>query len=252
MNNLERQMLRAMISTALVCPSITLHAAVIEGFVGQSSTQVAAGVSVKLLDANSGKVMNIDETNFFGKYKFKDVEPGHYLLQVEDIKRELLIKNPTEKKRLDIDLSAKGGVMDYSKSGAEAAPASKSDMPTSPATSGADNANLRQRLAGSWWGYSGSTERRISLCPDGSYGDFREAGYSGRQYDSGGYQTGAWGAASGRSGQGSWSIQGDEQRGIIHVRYNDGRASQLNYNRTKDGCLNINGNTLCRESPNCR
>ena len=252
MRYFENKITQAFVFTVFICLPIKLHAAVIEGFVGHSSTQVATGVSVKLLDAKSGKVIDIDESNFFGKYKFKDVEPGYYLLQVGDIKREVLIKNPTDNKRLDIDLSAKGGVMDYSKSSAEATPASKAEASTNTSPSGTDDTNLRQRFAGTWWGYSGSTERRIRLCPDGSYGDYKEAGYSGRQYDSGGYQTGAWGSARESSGQGSWRIQGDEQRGVIHVRYSDGRTSLLNYHRSKDGCLNINGNTLCRESPNCR
>lgn len=258
MSEPKHRLMQHIVSVALVALSSTTYAAVIEGFVGHSSTQVAAGVSVKLTDAKTGKVMDIEEANFFGKYKFKDVAPGHYLLQVGDIKREVLIKKPEEKKRLDIDLSAKGGVMDYSKSGAEPAspstPPAQGGVPTGKATTPArpTDANLQQQISGTWWGYSGSTERRIRLCPDGSYGDYTEGGYSGRHYDSGGTQTGAWGTASESSGQGRWTIQGDTQRGVIHVQYNDGNTRQLNYQRTSDGCLNINGNKLCRESAHCR
>ncbi len=235
---------------------LILPAAVVEGFVGQSATQVAPGMSVKLIDGNSGQVVDIDNTNFFGKYKFKGVAPGYYRLQVGDIQRELVIKGAKENKRLDIDLSAKGGAMDYSKAGREpAAPASapKGKGSVGGSAAGANNATLQQQIAGVWWGYAGSTERKIGLCPDGSYMDFRESGYSGRHYDSGGYQTGAWGAAGQSGGQGRWTIQGDTQSGVIHVQYNSGDTAQLRYNQIGNpGCLNIDGSKLCRESARCR
>ena len=241
-------------------------AAIIEGFVGHSATQIAPGMSVKLLDGNTGSVVDIDDTNFFGKYKFTKVVPGYYLLQVGETKRELMIKEANEKKRLDIDLSVKGGAMDYSKAGREPvapAPSSKGRT-TAPAKSqgqpkpkpqaqtapaGANNASLQQQIAGLWWGYSGSTERSIGLCPDGSYTDSAESSYSGDPYGTGG----TWGAASQRGGQGSWTIQGDTQSGVIHVRYQNGGTTQLNFNQIGDpGCLNVNGNTLCRKSASCR
>lgn len=121
-----------------------------------------------------------------------------------------------------------------------------------PPNPGGDNAALKRDIAGTWWGYSGSTERKIGLCPDGSYVDFTESGYSGRTYDSGGYQTGAWGTASQSGNRGRWTIQGDTQSGVIHVVTRQGGQFRLNYRQTGErGCLYFNGNQLCRTSGHC-
>jgi hypothetical protein len=85
----------------------------IEGFVGQSSTVPASGVTVKLMDS-TGRVLDMDDTNFFGKYRFNGVAPGYYIVQVNNIRREVLVKKGDKKKRLDIDLSSATGAMNYS------------------------------------------------------------------------------------------------------------------------------------------
>lgn len=228
------------------------NAAVIEGFVGVNTTQAAQGTTVKLLDAKTGKVIGTDKTNFFGKYKFEGVRPGHYQLKAGKVTRKLLVNGQNDKKRMDIDLSAKGGDMDYSKTGREAGAAGNSRKPAhgeGGGRAGKNNTSLQAQIAGVWWGYSGSTERKIGLCADGSYMDYTESGYSGRAQDVGG----AWGSASQRGGQGSWTIQGDTNSGVINVRYSNGNTTSLRYRQIGDpGCLDINGNTLCRKSANCR
>ncbi len=227
-------------------------AGVIEGFVGYSSTQVAQGVTVKLLEGESGRVVDIDETGFFGKYKFTDVAPGYYRIQVNDVVREVMLKGDG-KKRLDIDLSAKGGVMDYGKAGREELERELAGAASGGAASpGPNDETLAAQIAGVWWGYSGSTERRIGLCPGGVFRSFSESSYSGTGYDSLGNETLSWGAVGQGGGQGRWSIQGDTQSGVISVRYNDGGSDELRYRQTGEpGCLNINGNTLCRQSARC-
>ena len=121
-----------------------------------------------------------------------------------------------------------------------------------PSSGGVDSATLQAQIAGTWWGYSGSTERKIGLCPDGRYMDFTESGYSGHGYDSGGSETYAWGAASQGGNQGRWTIQGDYQQGNISVQTNNGGSFNLHYNQIGDpGCLNINGSRLCRSSARC-
>lgn len=232
---------------------LTSDAATIEGYVGHSSTQVAPGVSVKLINAANNQLVDIDNTGFFGNYEFTKVAPGHYLLQVGEFKRELMIKSDADEERIDIDLSAKSGIMDYSRAGSSPTPLGGAGNTASSGQPSANNAGLQQQIAGLWWGYAGSTERKIGLCPDGSYQDYTESGYSGGMYDSGGYQTGAWGSASQSGGQGRWTIQGDSNNGVISVQYNNGQSTSLRYNQIGDpGCLNINGNTLCRQSASCR
>jgi hypothetical protein len=255
---MKREMSVIGLFAAVQLTSTALLAAEISGFVGHSSMQAAPNMSVKLMKGESAQVVDIDETNFFGKYRFKNVAPGYYKLQVGELTRELMIKDTSEQKRLDIDLSAAGGAMDYARGWQEELlnqMAGKGSTPTTPSTEAAAGPNdleLAGQIAGVWWGYAGSTERRIGLCPGGGYRDYTESGYSGSSYDAYGSQNMAWGTASQRGGQGSWTIQGNSQSGVISVRYNSGKTTTLNYRQINDpGCLDINGNRLCRTSAKC-
>lgn len=119
---------------------------------------------------------------------------------------------------------------------------------THPAAPGAvESSELARQIAGKWWGYSGSTEKQIGLCPNGYYHDYSESSYSGNSYDSSGNQTSGWGTANQNSGSGTWSIQGDFQQGVIYVRYNSGNQVSIRYQQTgESGCLFFNGSKLCR------
>ncbi len=70
------------------------------------------------------------------------------------------------------------------------------------APKGPNDPQLQGEIAGKWWGYASSTERRIGLCADGTYMDYTEAGYSGSSSNQYGDQTMAWGSASQGGGQG--------------------------------------------------
>ncbi|HXH72825.1 MAG TPA: carboxypeptidase-like regulatory domain-containing protein, partial [Mariprofundaceae bacterium] len=228
------------------------------GYVGKDASTPAMFATVELVDRSSGKVVDEATTNFFGKYSFADVRPGKYIVRVGEIGRKISVKSGEV--RLDIDLSAPGGRMDYSQGGKQAAqpaeqPASRPSgkAPAPSAAAPANNRQLMQDIAGTWWGYSGSTERSIGLCPDGSYYDSAESSYSGRGFDAQGNETMAWGSAGRRGGQGSWTIQGDYNAGIISVQYGNGGTATLQYRQIGDpGCLSFNGNTLCRKSKSCQ
>ncbi|OKY76140.1 MAG: hypothetical protein BM485_02505 [Desulfobulbaceae bacterium DB1] len=222
----------------------------ITGFVGESPEVPAASEPVTLLDGNSERPITSDTTNFFGKYTFAGLPPGLYILQVRKIKWAVLLQDRSE--RLDIDLSAPEGAMNYGGHYAKKAFAEKTAAQGSGAKVGTtppagNDAKLAEQMAGIWWGYSGSTERKIALCPDGSYNDYRESGYSGSSADSLGNQTMAWGTASQGGGSGSWSIQGTTEQGTITVSYNNGKQKVIQYRQCGDrGCLLFDGNKLCR------
>jgi hypothetical protein len=130
--------------------------------------------------------------------------------------------------------------MDYSKSAA----ASASSQPAQPA--GPNDASLMQAMAAEYYSYSGSTERKVMLCPDGRYLNASESSYSGTSSDSLGNQTLGWGAANQKSGSGRWVIQGTQQQGTITLSANDGSQSQVRYQSTGErGCYTFNGNTFC-------
>lgn len=225
----------------------------IKGFVGNSPTQPAPNTTVELLDGNTGRVIDGVSTNFFGKYKFSGLSAGVYIIQVGTFQKKVYVKEKDV--RMDIDLSSSSGTMDYGghfikeqqKARASGAATSSKAGPDKP-----NNTELASQIAGTWWGYSGSTERKIGLCPGGSYMDYTESSYSGRSFDGGGNETMAWGSANQGGGTGTWVIQGDGQRGSIYVTYNNGSQMTLNYEQCGElGCLLFNGNKLCRSSGTC-
>jgi hypothetical protein len=219
------------------------------GFVGHSSVSPAANVTVKLIDGESERVVDIVQTNFLGKYKFKEVRPGYYKITSGKVTREIMMKE--DDVRLDIDLSSADGAMDYANAGkVETQSSQKKGGASRPA--GSNNSELQGQIAGIWWGYSGSTERKIGLCPNGTYMDYSESSYSGGSYNQYGDQVSAWGAANQSSGNGNWTIQGDTQSGTIYVQYTNGQSIQMRYSQIGDpGCLSFDGSTLCRSSASC-
>ncbi len=110
-----------------------------------------------------------------------------------------------------------------------------------------DSSKLASEISGIWWGYSGSTERKIGLCPNDRYQDYSESSYSGSSKDSLGNPSTSWGSASQRGGSGTWAIKGNYQEGIISVRYSNGNTATIQYRQCGEpGCLLFNGHKLCR------
>lgn len=229
----------------------------ISGFVGKSSTEAASGVTVKLLAGDSGKVLDIVQTGWTGRYTFKDLQPGYYVVQAGELKREVMLK--TKDFRMDIDLSSKDGSMSYVKtediqalvSGAASAAAGGSAGTAPPA--GPNDPQLMESFAGHYWGYSGSTESNLSLCAGGAFSEQSESGYSGTSRDSLGNQTMAWGTANQSGSRGNWSIQGNDQSGTIQLSYPNGNRRSVTYRRVDAGCYSFNGRTMCRKgAASCR
>lgn len=233
----------------------------VSGFVGKSSTEAASRVVVKLIDPESGKALDMTTTGMFGKYKFKDVKPGLYVLQVGDVKREVLVK--TKNVRADVDLSAKDGVMRTFTTekliegmgqggGGSTGGESKGPEAAGPAA-GPNDVKLQEAMAGAYWGYQGSTEVKLALCGNGRFYENSESSYSGRGYDGGGNQTMAWGTANQRGNNGRWSAQGSQQQGTLNLVYSGGRAVPVRFRAVDRQCFNFDGRTLCRTGPaNCQ
>ena len=83
----------------------------ITGFVGKSPVIPAPNETVMLLDGAGARRLNSVVTNFFGKYTFGHLPPGEYILMIGEIKKQVYVQDRDV--RLDIDLSAPGGGMDY-------------------------------------------------------------------------------------------------------------------------------------------
>jgi hypothetical protein len=218
----------------------------IHGFVGESSTTAAPGKMVTLFDADSNKALANTKSNFFGKYAFKKLQPGHYLIKIGEKTIEIYLID--EDIRLDIDLSAKDGSMDYAKKPMEELTKQlenkESGGVTPPGKPGGD-ANLAQQMAGKYYSYSGGStlsggggsESQIAFCPDGSYFESYESGYYGK---------GEWGAAGQSKASGTWSIQGTIQSGTITITYGSGKQQTVNYQTTGErGCYKFGGRLYC-------
>jgi hypothetical protein len=213
----------------------------VSGYVGTSSTSAATGINVVLLDKATGAPVDSVSTNFLGRYKFSNVPPGTYIIKAEKVTREVTVVKKDI--RMDIDLSAPGGVMDYMKgatqqAGSSAPPAGPSD----PA--------LQRAMAGEYYSYAGSTERKLMLCPNGTFFDSRESSHSG----SFGTGQGGWGAASAGAGSGTYAIQGNQQSGTITFSYKGGKRSTARYQSTGErGCYKFDGTPFCYSgAPRCQ
>jgi hypothetical protein len=228
----------------------------VTGYVGKSSALPAINENVLLLDGETGKPVDSAQTNWMGKYTFSGVKPGSYVVEAGSVQRKVLVK--AESQRLDLDLSAKDGVMDYTKTGSlKSGKSGGTSGPQGASGSGGPkggDASLVQAMAANYWGYSGSTETRLALCPDGTFYDFSESGYSGGSYDSGGNQTMSWGSASQASGKGTWTIEGDTQRGTITLYYSGGKQQTVEYQPGDDrGCYYFSGRQMCQTGePTCQ
>jgi Carboxypeptidase regulatory-like domain len=231
----------------------------VSGFVGKSSSEAAPGVSVILLRGDTEEVFATDQTNFFGKYTIKNVPPGVYVLRVEKIRRTVAVKDKNV--RLDIDLSADTGVMDYTKTGLEAVKKEGESKAEGGAAGGAQggapgeppgptDARLMNEMAGEYYHFSGSTEKRIMFCPQGTFFDSSESSYSGRGVDGLGNEAMAWGQASENKGSGQWSIQGNLQSGTITLAYRSGKRVVIPYVAGPEkGCFKFDGTVFCYSGP---
>jgi len=219
----------------------------VSGFVGQSTSAAAPNVAVVLLNKDSGEVVGTDQTNFFGKYTINSVPPGVYVLQVEKIQRILAVKDKNV--RLDIDLSAEAGVMDYLKTGmAEIKAKSKGSGPGG--SPGPTDPQMMQTIAGEYYSYAGSTEKKVMFCPEGTFFDSSESSYSGTGADSLGNQTMAWGAAGQNQGSGQWAVQGTPQSGTITLSYKSGKRVEVKYQAGPEkGCYKFDGTVFCYSGP---
>jgi hypothetical protein len=242
------------LSCVTVPPGNPTDGYTIHGYIGETAQMPSAGTSVLLINGEDGQVIAIDQSDLFGKYTFPNVKPGHYQLKVNSLVMDFMVTS--ENLRLDVNLSNAAGTMDYAAEGKkelieQAAAAAASAASGRPAPVGPNDPQLASQIAGIWWGYSGSTESKMALCPDGSFSDFSESSYSGTMSDGGGNQTGAWGNANQSGSQGTWTVQGNMSAGTIMVSYNSGNSNTIRYEASDDGCMWFDGTKLCQQSSTC-
>ncbi|MEW6520051.1 MAG: carboxypeptidase-like regulatory domain-containing protein [Thermodesulfobacteriota bacterium] len=243
----------------------------ITGFVGESSQIPAPNETVFLLDGQTEKPLASTGTNFFGKYTFSGLPPGLYILQVRHIKWGVLIKEQSE--RLDIDLSAPDGKMNYLanhqlKQATETAPlqpqpgqatAVQREAGLTGAGGSSDN-NLQQLLLSSAWcsfsfkggsQYSGTSTSRVRFFADGTYslGSRSEGSYTGQTMDEYGNRRpdgSFYGSQADSGADGRWEVV----RGQLFMAEGNGAMEPVDllikYNANGSPVLVGEGKEYCR------
>ena len=95
--------------------------------------------------------------------------------------------------------------------------------------------------------YSGGTETKVVMCPDGTY-------YSGSEssYSAGAGTSGAWGAAGQRGDRGTWKVRGNVNEGILTTMGPDGKPTEYRYKRCGGDCIYIGNKKFAVSTPaNC-
>ncbi len=103
------------------------------------------------------------------------------------------------------------------------------------------DASLMQWIAGEYYSYVGSTERKLMLCLNGRYSYYSESSYGGNFTDSGGNNTGGWGAAGNDGSSGTWRIVGNKQQGTLIFTTNQGENDERGYRVIGRGAILIDG-----------
>ena len=120
--------------------------------------------------------------------------------------------------------------------------------------SGSSNQPLMRQMAGVYYSfssaglsYSGGTERRVVLCPNGTYSSGSESSYS-----AGAGTSGAWGAAGQRGDRGTWRVQGNINEGILTTIDSSGKPTEYRYRRCGGDCIYIGNTKFAVSTPvNC-
>ncbi len=80
---------------------------------------------------------------------------------------------------------------------------------------------------GGGYGSSGGTERKMTLCANGSYRSSSESSYSGSD----------WGTVNQGGGDGSWKISGTMEKGTIVLTSNNGAQKYFKYESCGGDCI---------------
>jgi outer membrane protein assembly factor BamE (lipoprotein component of BamABCDE complex) len=104
---------------------------------------------------------------------------------------------------------------------------------------GPNNPEMMKWMAGYYYSYSSAgmgsssgTERKIMLCPNGTFQIATESGYSG-----GAGTSAAWGAVGQGGDRGNWAIQGNQQQGTITLASPEGDTKTYQYSACGNGCF---------------
>ena len=111
---------------------------------------------------------------------------------------------------------------------------------------GPNDQELMQQFAGTYYSFSavgggqtGGTETSVTLCPDGTYINSSESGYSGS----------GWGTAGQGGGRGTWRIVGNMNEGTLTTVSPSGSATEYKFSRCGSDCVYFGNNKFAYAGP---
>ena len=94
---------------------------------------------------------------------------------------------------------------------------------------GGGDGDLMRHFAGTWWNATKNTETHVTLTADGLYFEDYESSYSGTTTDQYGDADMSWGTANQQNAQGTWSVQGTREQGVLTILLQNGGQREINY-----------------------
>jgi hypothetical protein len=89
--------------------------------------------------------------------------------------------------------------------------------------------DLMNHFAGTWWNATTNTETNLTLTADGRYFESYTASYSGGSSDQYGNTDMTWGTAGDQQAQGTWTVRGTREQGVLTIIFQDGTRREINY-----------------------
>jgi len=89
--------------------------------------------------------------------------------------------------------------------------------------------DLMNHFAGTWWNATTNTETNVTLTPDGRYFETSASSYSGGSSDQYGNSDMSWGAAGDQAAQGTWTVSGTREQGVLTLVFQNGSQREINY-----------------------
>ena len=116
---------------------------------------------------------------------------------------------------------------------------------------GPNDPELMKQFAGKYYSFSavgggatGGTETSVILCPNGTYRQSSESGYSG-----GAGTAGAWCSASQGGKSGTWRIVGNMNEGTLTTVTSGGSATEYKFSRCGSDCVYFGNNKFAWAGP---
>ena len=117
---------------------------------------------------------------------------------------------------------------DYNEGQATGETPAAGGMPGGQAPGGGDQ-DLMSHFAGTWWNATTNTETNVTLTADGRYFESYSASYSGGSSDQYGNSDMSWGSAGDQNAQGTWTVRGTREQGVLTIFFNNGNQREINY-----------------------